>query len=410
MRLAARTALLALLLASPGWSQDRIPAAERPDCTTGGPVIVWLLEESSATDCDATGLGSTEALCCCSNGSWAACASAGGGSGTVTSVGLAVPAEWSVSGSPVTASGTITIAEAAQAANTCYSGPVSGGAAAPSFRALVSADLPAHLILDLGDDAGDDSVALKEVATIRDDYNAVIESSADKALIDFAKIPPYQQYDPNRPPSSCDTCDEFTGGTALSFSWQNQESSTATAERDGLTLYHPTDASGIAAYYFTGPDGSATDWTVHGRLSMLVSSASNYGAIGVLATGTEASPTLLYQIVFYAADSLNRKVGLRSLTSYTAAQTVLGTDITVSYSHYAVGYFALGYVSATKVLTAYYSGDGYIFRGFASTTLAAHPTTSFSLNVSSTSATTPAYAFFHFIRVRTDANRNDVGE
>lgn len=64
------------------------------------------------------------------------------GVGTVTSVALAVPSEWSVSGSPVTTAGTITISEATQSANTVYSGPTTGVAAAPGFRALVSADIP----------------------------------------------------------------------------------------------------------------------------------------------------------------------------------------------------------------------------------------------------------------------------
>jgi len=73
--------------------------------------------------------------------SWETAAS-GGGAGTVTSVALAVPAEWTVSGSPVTTSGTITIAEATQTANTVYAGPASGGAAAPGFRSLVSDDIP----------------------------------------------------------------------------------------------------------------------------------------------------------------------------------------------------------------------------------------------------------------------------
>jgi hypothetical protein len=65
-----------------------------------------------------------------------------GGFGTVSSVALAVPAEWTVSGSPITGSGTITISEATQTANTVYAGPTSGGAAAPGFRALVDADIP----------------------------------------------------------------------------------------------------------------------------------------------------------------------------------------------------------------------------------------------------------------------------
>lgn len=67
---------------------------------------------------------------------------AGGGSGTVTSVGLSLPAIFTVTGSPVTTSGTLTGVLATQAANTHLAGPVSGAAAAPTFRALATADLP----------------------------------------------------------------------------------------------------------------------------------------------------------------------------------------------------------------------------------------------------------------------------
>jgi hypothetical protein len=66
----------------------------------------------------------------------------GGGSGTVTSVALTVPVEFSVSGSPVTTSGTLAVTKATQSANTVYAGPTSGGAAAPAFRAVDPADLP----------------------------------------------------------------------------------------------------------------------------------------------------------------------------------------------------------------------------------------------------------------------------
>jgi hypothetical protein len=63
-------------------------------------------------------------------------------SGGVTSVALAAPAEFTVSGSPVTSSGTLTLARASQNANRVFAGPASGAAAAPTFRALAAADLP----------------------------------------------------------------------------------------------------------------------------------------------------------------------------------------------------------------------------------------------------------------------------
>lgn len=64
------------------------------------------------------------------------------GGGSVTSVAIVVPAEFSVSGSPLTSAGTITISKVNENANLVYAGPGSGAAAAPTFRSLVSADLP----------------------------------------------------------------------------------------------------------------------------------------------------------------------------------------------------------------------------------------------------------------------------
>lgn len=74
------------------------------------------------------------------DGIWAA--PAGSGGGTVNSVSMTVPAILSVSGSPVTSSGTLAVSLATETANTVLAGPSSGSAAAPTFRALVAADLP----------------------------------------------------------------------------------------------------------------------------------------------------------------------------------------------------------------------------------------------------------------------------
>ena len=65
------------------------------------------------------------------------------GSGTVTSIALTMPIEFSVAGSPITTAGTFAVTKANQNAHLFYAGPASGGAAAPTFRAMVTADLPA---------------------------------------------------------------------------------------------------------------------------------------------------------------------------------------------------------------------------------------------------------------------------
>jgi hypothetical protein len=72
----------------------------------------------------------------------AATGGGGGGSGTVTSVGMTVPSFLSVTPSAITTSDTFALSLVTQTANTLFAGPTTGSAAAPTFRALVAADIP----------------------------------------------------------------------------------------------------------------------------------------------------------------------------------------------------------------------------------------------------------------------------
>ncbi len=65
----------------------------------------------------------------------------GSGSGTVTSVGLSLPNIFSVSGSPITGSGTLTAVLDSQAKNLVFASPYSA-TGLPTFRSLVPSDLP----------------------------------------------------------------------------------------------------------------------------------------------------------------------------------------------------------------------------------------------------------------------------
>ena len=70
--------------------------------------------------------------------------------GSVKSVGLSMPSEFAVANSPVTTSGTLTVAKATQTENLVYAGPATGSPAAPTFRALAAADLPVATTSALG--------------------------------------------------------------------------------------------------------------------------------------------------------------------------------------------------------------------------------------------------------------------
>jgi phage-related tail fiber protein len=67
------------------------------------------------------------------------------GGGSVTSVAQTVPVEFTITGSPVTTSGTLAIGKATEVANTVWAGPTSGADAEPTFRALVGADIPVNV-------------------------------------------------------------------------------------------------------------------------------------------------------------------------------------------------------------------------------------------------------------------------
>lgn len=71
----------------------------------------------------------------------------------VTSVAQAMPSMFTVTGSPVTTSGTLTSALATQLGNLVFASSSAGATAAPTFRALVYADLPVPAAIGIGTDA-----------------------------------------------------------------------------------------------------------------------------------------------------------------------------------------------------------------------------------------------------------------
>ena len=66
--------------------------------------------------------------------------------GTVTEVGLDLPAEFAVTGSPVFESGTLTATWTTQSANKVFAGPVSGPDAVPAFRLLDASDISSGIL------------------------------------------------------------------------------------------------------------------------------------------------------------------------------------------------------------------------------------------------------------------------
>lgn len=113
-----------------------------------------------------------------------------GGGGSVTSVGLSLPSIFTVSNTPVTTSGTLTATLNTQAANSVFAGPSSGSVAAPTFRALVSADIPSlssiYLPLAGGTMSGNINMGGQRVQVMSDPSSA--SDAATKNYVDITTI------------------------------------------------------------------------------------------------------------------------------------------------------------------------------------------------------------------------------
>lgn len=123
------------------------------DPTTGQVLIYngtdWVNGDPSVenlSDVSITSVSNGQVLAWDSTSSMWTNQNAGGGSsgsGTVTSVAVTMPDDFTVTGSPVTTTGTIAVTYEDVDANYVLAGPSSGDATTPTFRALTSADVPA---------------------------------------------------------------------------------------------------------------------------------------------------------------------------------------------------------------------------------------------------------------------------
>jgi hypothetical protein len=119
--------------------------------------------------------------------------------GTVTSVALSLPGIFTVSGSPVTTTGTLSAALASQTAATVFAAPT-GAAGAPTFRALVAGDIPTLTAAKISDFAttaqgyrldqfamptADVSFNSRKLTNLADPTNA--QDAATKSYVDAAR-------------------------------------------------------------------------------------------------------------------------------------------------------------------------------------------------------------------------------
>lgn len=113
--------------------------------------------------------------------------------GTVTSVALSDASTlsiYTISGSPVTTSGTLTLTAKTQTANTVFAGPTTGAAAQPTFRSLVAADIPSlsGVYVTTVNGAGPGAVTVNAINQITGDATAGPASGSQSQALTLATV------------------------------------------------------------------------------------------------------------------------------------------------------------------------------------------------------------------------------
>lgn len=200
-----------------------------------------------------------------------------GGAGTVTSVALSAPTEFTVSGSPVTTTGTLTFAKANQNANLVYAGPSTGAAAAPTFRSLVAADLPATTVYT--------GASNQWSSGTTQDWSLIDHSLPAKVGLTAAL------------PATCTVGEIFFATDAANGAGRNlyycTASNTWTAQPNSVRLSNLSNPSGNTALTMSAFTTTLTYNATTGAndLFKLVDTASNTGTGHLLFVNTAASST-----------------------------------------------------------------------------------------------------------------------
>lgn len=282
--IAALLALCSVALNAQGLEVTTV--ANLPTCTDGSPWIVLVVDGASSTDCS-TGSGSTEAVCTCRDGVIAGLSTSGGSSNSFETQNVDNGTD------PVADSSTDTLNWTSGTGIT-----ITGDSSTDTIT--IASTIP-DLTLDLGDDGGNDSTALAEIATIYDRYGIVTEPSADKALFDFAPVDDRYLSGPPASPATPD--DEFNG--SLAGSWTVVSGGSGTVDphsnasavevydlstRSGLILIQVGNDTGDDVLFrqdYTVPDGSLVVAMFYPALT----SGGNAAQCGIGLNDNDTAPT-----------------------------------------------------------------------------------------------------------------------
>lgn len=259
------------------------------------------------------------------------------GSGSVSSVGLSLPAIFSVTDSPVTSTGTLAATLTNQSTNFVWAGPSSGSAVPPSFRALVPGDIPSLDTSKISSGQGTISTSTPGVAVVNGanatlgpntTINVQTASGSQPGLLAAADFTTFNSKVPAA--RAVNTTSPLTGGGDLS------------ADR---TLAIPAATNSVGGYL------TSADWTAFNAKfnlpaltsgSVLFSNGTTIAQDNAALNWNDSTKVLGVVGTVNTTLSLTDSAGSAGVFSATSHTTVDGSNTTIGINGAATGIVDVG--------------------------------------------------------------------
>ena len=251
--------------------------------------------------------------------------------GSVTSVGLSAPSIFTVTNSPVTSSGTLTMTLASEAINTVFAGPGSGSASTPTFRALVAADIPANITSNTTGSAG----SLTGTVAIANGGTGATTAAVAVTNLGAAGLATANTF------TGTQTAPVFNATTGFEISGSYGTSGQCLISTGTGTSYQTCTGGSVTSVALTAPSifsVSGSPVTTTGTLAITLATETANTVFAGPASGADAAPT------FRAITNTDLPTTLTASTSGNAATaTALATTPTIcGLNHVAYGITAAG--------------------------------------------------------------------
>jgi hypothetical protein len=263
--------------------------------------------------------------------------------GTVTSVALSLPNIFSVSGSPVTTSGTLTGTLATQTTNKVFAAP-NGSTGTPTFRALVADDLPdlSSVYLPISGGTVSSNLTISGNLTVNGTTTTVNSTtvSVDDKNIELG--------------STAQPTDQAADGGGITLKGTTDHTWNWVNSTDAWTSSEHINLAAQKAYYINGTSvlsGSALGSGVTG---------SSLTSVGTLTSGTWSASTIAVNKGGTGQTSYtNGQLLIGNSTGNTLSKATLtaGSNVTITNGGGSIT------IAATDTNTTYTAGDGLDLTG-----------------------------------------------